>query len=79
MAKEAAEPKANMETDWYCLAVHKNTHECTFEYAGAEKDITKKVGFRHLLSNTEPLTSIAYQLKQLLSYFMHRMTSLSSE
>jgi len=34
----------------YYLAVHKNTHEHTVEYAGAEKPTAEKVGFRHLSS-----------------------------
>jgi len=29
----------------------KNTHECTFQYMGAEKQTTKKVGFRDLSSS----------------------------
>ena len=62
----------------------KNTREHTFEYAGAEQQTAGKVGFRHLLSSffllshTKLLTSIAYKLKHLLSYFMHRTTSLLS-
>ena len=83
MAK-ATNPKPSMQREWYCLAVHKNTRERTFEYAGAEKQTAEKVGFRHLLSffllsHTKLLTSIAYKLKQILSYFTHRTTSLSSQ
>jgi len=37
MAKEATNPKPSMQREWYCLVVHKNTHERTFEYMGAEK------------------------------------------
>jgi len=83
MAKEATNPKPSMQRKWYCLAVHKNTCENTIEYVGAEKQTAKKVGFRHplsfffLLSHTRLLTSIAYKLKHLLSYFTHRMISLS--
>jgi len=50
MAKEATNPKTNMQRELYCLAVHKNTSERTFEYAGAEKQTAEKVGFRHLSS-----------------------------
>ena len=85
MAKEATNPKPSMQREWYCLAVHKNTHEHTVEYAGAEKQTPEKVRFRHLLSSffllsshTKLLTSITYKLKHLLSYFRHRTTSLSS-
>jgi len=44
---------------------------------GAEKKTSKKSDFIvfFLLSHTKLLTSIAYQLKQLLSYFMHRTNS----
>jgi len=61
MAK-ATNPKPSMQRRWYCLAVHKNTCEHTIEYVGAEKQIAKKVGFRHL-SNT---TSIAYNYKAVI-------------
>ena len=37
MAKEATNPKPSMPREWYCLAVHKDTHERTFEDMGAEK------------------------------------------
>jgi len=50
MAKEATSPKPNMHRELYCLAVHKNTRDCTFEYMGAEKQIAEKVGFHRLLS-----------------------------
>jgi len=50
MAKEATNSKPSMQKEWYCLAVHKNTRERTFEYAGAEKLTAEKVGFRHLSS-----------------------------
>ena len=46
-----------------CLAVHRNSPEYTFEYVGAEKMTTKKVGLRHLLSHTKLLLSITYELK----------------
>jgi len=81
MAKEATNPKSSMQGEWYWLAVHKNTRERTFECVGAEKQTAEKVEFRHLSfksSHTKLLTSIAYKLKQLLSYFTHRTTSLSS-
>ena len=66
MAKEAANPKPSMQRERYCLAVCKNTHERTFEYAEAEKQTAEKVGFHHLLlSHTKLLTSTAYTLKQL--------------
>jgi len=39
--------------------------------------LLKKSDFVFLLSHTKLLTSIAYKLKQLFSYFTHRMTSLS--
>ena len=61
------------------LVVHKNTREHTVEYAGAEKQTDEKVRFRHLLlSHTKLLTSIAYKLKHVLSYFTHRTISLLS-
>ena len=83
MAKEATNPKPSMQRECYCLAVHKNTRELTVGYAGAEKQTAEKVGFRHLSfflssSHTKLLTSIAYKLKHLLSYFTHRTISLSS-
>ena len=40
---------------------------------------TEKVGFRRHLSHTKLLTSITYELKQLLSYVTHRMTLLWSQ
>ena len=56
----------------------KSSCERTFEYAGAEKQTAKKVGFViFVLSHAKLLTSIAYKLKQLSSYFTHRMTLLS--
>jgi len=46
---------------------------------GAEKQTTEKVWFLHLSSFSYKLfTSIAYKLKQLLSYFTHGTTLLSS-
>ena len=87
MVKEATIPKSSMRREWYCLAVHKNTRKRTTEYTGAEEQTVEKVGFRHLLSSFffllssfsyKLLTSIAYKLKQILSYFTHR-TSLSSQ
>ena len=48
MAKEATNPKPSMQREWYCLAVHKNTRERTFEYAGAEKQTAEKVGSKQL-------------------------------
>ena len=77
IAKEATNPKPSMQIDWYCLAGHKNTRKCTFEYAGVEKKIAEKVRFCHLLSHIKLLTSIAYQLKQLLSY-LARVAVLAS-
>ena len=78
-----------MRREWYCLAIHKNTRKRTVDYAGAVKETAEKVGFRHLLSSfflsffllshTKLLTSIAYKLKQILSYFTHRTTLLSSQ
>jgi len=82
MAKEATNSKPSMQREWYCLAVHKNTHEHTFEYAETEKQAAEKLDFviffTFLLSQAKLLTSIAYKLKQLLSYVTHRMTLLSS-
>jgi len=37
------------------IAVQKNTHEHTVEYAGAEKQTAEKVGFRHLSSSYKTL------------------------
>jgi len=51
MAKEATNPEPSMQREWYCLAVHKNTRERTFEYTGAEKQTAEKVRFCHLLSS----------------------------
>ena len=42
MAKEATNPKPSMQTEWYCLAVHKNTCERIFEYVWAEKQTAEK-------------------------------------
>ena len=56
------------------IIVHKNTHKHTLEYMEVEKQIAKKVGIFHHSSFS--LTSIVYQLKQLLSYTMHRTTLL---
>ena len=71
---------ASRENDTAWKFKSKNTHKHTFEYIGAEKQTAEEVGFRHLclllLSHTKLLTSIAYKLKQLLSYFTHRTTSL---
>jgi len=50
MTKEATNPKPSMQRERYCLAVHKSTHKRTFEYAGAEKQTAKKVGFVTFLS-----------------------------
>jgi len=41
-AKESTNPKPSMQLEWYCLAVHKWTCECTLEYAGVEKRIAEK-------------------------------------
>jgi len=48
MAKEATNPKPSRQREWYCLAVHQNTCELTFDYVGAEKQTTEKVGFCNL-------------------------------
>ena len=69
--------KACMQIDLYCLAVHQNTCESYLCVRRELRHRPPKVGFGHL-SNTNLLTSIAYKLKQLLSYFTHRTTSLSS-
>jgi len=52
------------------------------EYSGVKKQVTKNfliifLSSFFVLSQAKFLKSIAYQLKQLLSYLMHRMTSLS--
>jgi len=60
MAKEATNSKPSMQKEWYCLAVHKNTRERTFEYAGAEKLTAEKVGFRHLLSFSKFLSGFLF-------------------
>jgi len=83
MAKETTSPnQACGENDTAWVAVHKNTRKHIVEYTGAEKQTAEKgqisSSFFLLLSHTKLLTSIAYKLKQLLSYFTHRMTSLSS-
>jgi len=52
MAKEATNPKTSMQREWYCLAVHKNTHERTFEYTGVEKLADRwKVGYCQISSS----------------------------
>ena len=67
-----------MQTEWYCLAVHRNTRKHALEYVGVEKHVTERVGFYHLfLSSSFPLTSIADKLKQLWNYFTQSATSLS--
>jgi len=45
-------------------------------YVGAEKHTAEKVGFRHL-SHTNLLTSIAYKLKQLLTYVLHAQNDIA--
>jgi len=45
MAKAATNPKTSMQREGYCLAVHKNTHERTSEYWGAEKRTAEKSDF----------------------------------
>ena len=62
IAKEATKPQTK-HADRLVLP-----RKCTFEYAGVEKQIAEKVRFCHLLSHIKLLTSIAYQLKQILSY-----------
>ena len=42
MAKEATNPELSMQREWYCLAVHKNIHECSFEYVAAEETDRRK-------------------------------------
>ena len=37
--------KVAMQIEWYCLAVHKNTHKYILEYAGAKKQTTEKFDF----------------------------------
>jgi len=50
MQLQATNPKPSMRREQYCLAVHKNTCECTFECTGAERQTAEKVGFCHLSS-----------------------------
>ena len=52
MAKEATNPKPSMQREWYFLAVHKYTHERTFEYVGAEKQTAEKSDFVIFLSSS---------------------------
>ena len=56
MAKKLQTPsQAYMQRERYCLAVHKNTCERIFEYAGAEKQTADKsdfIIFFFLLSHT---------------------------
>ena len=64
MAKEAKNPKPSMQIEWYCLAIHKNTHKHIFVYAG-DRRLPKKSDFvvfflLLFLSHTKLLTSIAY-------------------
>ena len=50
MAKEATNPRASMQREWYCLVVHKNNCERTFKYAEAEKQTAEKA---NLLTNKQ--------------------------
>ena len=72
MAKEATNIKPSKEREWYCLAVHENTCKRTFEYAGAENRLPKRLEFVAfillfflllILSHPKLLTSIAYKLQ----------------
>ena len=45
MAKEATNPNPSVQIEWYCLAAHKNTQECTLDYAGVKKQIVEKSDF----------------------------------
>jgi len=74
---KAASTKLSMQIYWY----HKNTREHTYEYVEAKKQMAKKLNFIViflLLFHAKLLISIAYQLKQILSYITER-TSLSSK
>jgi len=52
MAKEATNPRPSIQREGFWLAVHKITCECTFEYAGAEKQTAEKVRFGHPFSSS---------------------------
>ena len=34
--------KPSMQTEWYCLAVHKNPYKRTLEYAGVDEQVAEK-------------------------------------
>jgi len=71
MAKEATNSKPSMQLQWYCL---KNSRKHTLEYVGGKNRLLESpISSVFFLSHTKLL---AYQLKQLLSYFTHRMTTL---
>ena len=80
MAKEATNPKPSCRdknnTAWQFTKTLANVPLSTWELRNRPP---KKLDFiiSFLLSHTKLLTSIAY--KPLLSYFMHRMTSLLSQ
>ena len=66
MAKEATNPKSSIQTEWYCLAVHKITWDIPWSARELRNCPLKKSDF---VVSYKLLTSIAYKLKQLLSYF----------
>ena len=66
MAKEATNPKSSIQTEWYCLAVHKITWDIPWSARELRNCPLKKSDF---VFSYKLLTSIAYKLKQLLSYF----------
>jgi len=68
MAKEATNSTPSMQIERYCLAVHKKPLSAQ-EWRNRQLKKSDFVIFFLLLSHTKLLTSIAYKLKQLLSYF----------
>ena len=78
MAKEATNPKQKHADG---MILPSSSHKYSRRYLSIRWS-WETVGFCHLLfsfllSRTKLLTSIAYKLKHLLSYFTHRMISLS--
>ena len=65
------------DTAWQFTKIHANVPLSTRELRNRPSKKSDFVIF--LLSDTKLLTSIAYKLKQILSYFTHRTTSLSSQ
>jgi len=75
MAKEATRPKTK-HAERMILPSSSQKYSWTYLWVRGVEKHCRKVWFCHL-SHTKLLTSIDYQLKQLLRCLTHRMASLS--